>query len=560
MTLDINPFREEKSAKTNLIKQSESNRNKSPQVVEEIIATDEQIRHVLFSINRTRRRLNTINKEIKALYNSSKKNLKFNNNLEQNETDSNFQKLKSDIELLKKEKKTLEDSINPLENSFNSLNLKLKTNLKSVGNILDPLVPIGPESFNKVVNIFVPENYDFPLNLKTFFKPEDISSLNLISKINIKEKEKANETQNKFSFLENSNSILPHHEIMSSIGLHLEQGSLIAGHRGYFLSSDLYLLSSALSSFAFSFLISKGYIPVQPPYMMKKKHILSTCQISDLSENLYSIPSFSSNDENSMKNDSEYSKNKNENIMKNKNNIKSESDEDLCLIATSEQPLSFFSDNLMKSSDLPRRLAGYSTCFRKEAGSSGKDLKGIFRVHQFEKIEQFVYTTKENSCQELKRMVGIAEDFLKELEIPFRTVLVSSEELNDAASVKYDIEGFFPGKENFRKNVNDENIMENKIEENKKILGEFRELMSVSNCTDYQSREIGKKYNDKGEKFFVHMLNGTLCAVQRTLCCYVENWQVIEKQKDGKIKRGVRISEKLKRFWLGEEKDIVYFK
>lgn len=151
------------------------------------------------------------------------------------------------------------------------------------------------------------------------------------------------------------------------------------------------------------------------------------------------------------------------------------------------------------------RFAGTSTCFRKEAGAAGKDMWGIFRVHQFEKIEQFVICTPEQSWNFHDEMILAGQDFIKSLELPYRVVNIVSGALNDAAAKKYDLEAWFPGYD------------------------DYRELQSSSNCLDYQSRELEirlgtKKEGDK-EKKYVHMLNATLCATERTLCCILENYQ-----------------------------------
>jgi seryl-tRNA synthetase len=157
------------------------------------------------------------------------------------------------------------------------------------------------------------------------------------------------------------------------------------------------------------------------------------------------------------------------------------------------------------------RYAGVSTCFRKEAGSSGKDIRGIFRVHQFEKIEQFCLTqdSLEVSQQEHKRMLECAQEFYKSLGIAYRVVCLVSGELNDAAIKKYDLEGWFPGQQT------------------------YRELVSCSNCTDFQSRGVGvrcgNKASTKGDltarASYVHMLNATLCATGRGICCILETYQ-----------------------------------
>ena len=165
----------------------------------------------------------------------------------------------------------------------------------------------------------------------------------------------------------------------------------------------------------------------------------------------------------------------------------------------------------LEGSDLPIRYAGISSCFRKEAGSSGKDMWGIFRVHQFEKIEQFCITTPEESWAMHEEMIAVSERFYQSLELPYQVINIVSGALNDAASKKYDLEAWFPGYD------------------------AFRELVSCSNCTDYQSRSLdirlrSKKGKDdkKDKKEYVHMLNGTLCASERTLCCILENYQTPE--------------------------------
>ncbi|KAI8318910.1 serine-tRNA ligase [Martensiomyces pterosporus] len=182
--------------------------------------------------------------------------------------------------------------------------------------------------------------------------------------------------------------------------------------------------------------------------------------------------------------------------------------EDKYLIATSEQPISAFHSGEwfdQPSEQLPIKYAGYSTCFRKEAGAHGKDTWGIFRVHQFEKIEQFVFTEPEKSWEMFDEMITTSEEFFKSLGISYRVVAIVSSALNDAAAKKYDLEAWFPHQ------------------------GQYRELVSCSNCTDYQSRNLEircgtKKMGDR-EKKYVHCLNSTLCATERTLSCLVENYQ-----------------------------------
>ena len=209
-------------------------------------------------------------------------------------------------------------------------------------------------------------------------------------------------------------------------------------------------------------------------------------------------------------------------------------DDDKYLIATSEQPISaFHSDEWFEDpkTQLPIKYAGYSSCFRKEAGAAGRDMWGIFRVHQFEKVEQFCITEPEKSWEMFDVMVANAEAFYQSLELPYQVVAIVSGALNLAASQKYDLEAWFP------------------------FQGNYKELVSVSNCTDYrefffyesidivfywlhgdaifaEARRLevrcGLKQKDQQRKLYVHMLNGTLCATERTMCCLVENFQTPE--------------------------------
>jgi seryl-tRNA synthetase len=200
------------------------------------------------------------------------------------------------------------------------------------------------------------------------------------------------------------------------------------------------------------------------------------------------------------------------------------------LIATSEQPISaLYRGEWLGPADVPQRFAGVSSCFRKEAGAHGRDVWGIFRVHQFEKVEQFCITSPEKSWAMHDEMIIQAEEFYKNLELPYQVVNICSGELNDAAAKKYDLEAWFPG------------------------YNAFRELVSSSNCTDFQSRGLEIRYNEQGkkgkeekdghkEKTYVHMLNATLCATERTMCCILENYQT---------ENGVRVPTVLQPFMGG---------
>lgn len=279
--------------------------------------------------------------------------------------------------------------------------------------------------------------------------------------------------------VEKKEGILSHHEVMMRLSIFdQDRGVKVAGHRGFFLTGDGVDLNQALINYGLDFLRKKGYVKVMTPFMMRKDVMSKTAQLDQFDEELYKV----SGDE-----------------------------DDKYLIATSEQPISaFHSDEWFDkpSEQLPIRYAGYSTCFRKEAGSHGKDTWGIFRVHQFEKVEQFVITDPASSWDELERMLNNSEEFYQSLGLPYRVVAIVSGALNNAAAMKYDLEAWFP------------------------YQGEYKELVSCSNCTDYQSRRLevrcGMKKQGDIKKTYVHMLNGTLTATERALCCVVENWQTPE--------------------------------
>ncbi|OQV16059.1 Serine--tRNA ligase, cytoplasmic [Hypsibius exemplaris] len=267
-------------------------------------------------------------------------------------------------------------------------------------------------------------------------------------------------------------------------GAELERGAVTAGNRGYYLTGAAVFLEQALIQLALRMLDDKDYTPLYTPFFMRKEIMQEVAQLSQFDEELYKVVGKGSENKDDTTVDEKY------------------------LIATSEQPIAaFHRDEWLAPEQLPKRYAGISTCFRQEVGSHGRDTTGIFRVHQFEKVEQFCITSPHDgaSWQMFEEMVGNAKDFCKALGIPYRVVNIVSGALNDAASKKLDVEAWFPGS------------------------GAFRELVSCSNCTDYQSRRLAirygltKKLNDKAE--LVHMLNATMCATTRVICAILENFQ-----------------------------------
>lgn len=277
-----------------------------------------------------------------------------------------------------------------------------------------------------------------------------------------------------------SNKKTSHSELVSNIS-NIEKASEIAGSRFYYLTGKGALLNFALINYCFDYFTKKGFNPIIPPYVMNEKYMKGAAELSDFEEQLYKLEGT-----------------------------------DLFLIATAEQPLMALNSNEVLE-EVPKKYVGFSTNFRKEAGSHGKDTKGIFRTHSFDKVEQVIICDPKDSKKWHEKMVSFSEDLLKGLEIPYRVVNVASGEMNDNGSKKYDIEGWFPSQK------------------------KYRELVSGTNCTDYQARKLNIKYGKKGgNKNYVHTLNCTGLAFGRTISAILEN----HKQRNGKIK----IPKKLQKY------------
>lgn len=291
-------------------------------------------------------------------------------------------------------------------------------------------------------------------------------------------------------------------------GVDSERGAVTAGGRGYYLLSAAVFLEQALIQLSLRMLYEKNYKPIITPFFVRKDIMQEVAQLSQFDEELYKV------------------------ICKGSDKDDGTVDEKY-LIATSEQPLAaFHRDEWIPIESLPLRYAGLSSCFRQEVGSHGRDTRGIFRVHQFEKVEQFCITSPlDNKSWEIfDEMIANAEEFCKALEIPYRVVNIVSGELNNAASKKYDIEAWFPAS------------------------GAFRELVSCSNCLDYQSRRLQVRYGQtkkmNANVDYVHMLNATMCAVTRVICVILENNQT---------ETGVKVPEALKAFMPPDLQDEIPF-
>jgi seryl-tRNA synthetase len=259
--------------------------------------------------------------------------------------------------------------------------------------------------------------------------------------------------------------------------LDIERAGKVAGSRFFYLKGNGVLLDMALMNFAMAEMIRKGYQPVEPPYLMRKKPYEGVTALSDFEDMLYKVEN-----------------------------------EDLYLIATSEHPMAaMFMDEVFEEEELPCKLVGISTCFRKEAGAHGKDTRGIFRTHQFNKIEQFIFCTPEQSWKMHEELLKNAEELIQKLGLPYRVVNVCTGDIGTVAAKKYDVEVWMPAQK------------------------AYREIISCSNCTDYQARRLNIRYREKEgapTKGFIHTLNSTAVATGRTMVAILENFQ----QEDGSVK------------------------
>jgi seryl-tRNA synthetase len=266
-------------------------------------------------------------------------------------------------------------------------------------------------------------------------------------------------------------NLLGHYELTLKTQIaNFDDATSVAGNRGYYLTGMGVKLNRALISYAIDFLEKENYMMHETPHMMLETALDGLTQLEDFQETLYKCVK------------------------------KTDDKEPQYLIATSEQPLTaMFRNKILHYKEFPLKLGGLSYCYRKEAGKQGKDTLGLFRVHQFEKVEQFCVADPDNSWNVMQDMLQIAQQFYNSLGLSYQVINVHSQDLNNAASMKYDLEGYFPGAET-----------------------KYRELVSCTNCTDYISKKIHTK--DDKERF-VHMLNATLCANTRTICCILETYQ-----------------------------------
>lgn len=380
--------------------------------VDELLKYDKQWRENINKINQLRQKRNEVTQKIAEL---KKKN--------------------KDIKSLLKEMKNIPDQIKKLEQDADKHKKKTTEILMQLPNILDPSVPYGVDDHDNV------EIKKIGKPLKFDFEPKN------------------------------------HLEIAKNLGMiDSERAAKVAGHGFFYITGDLALLEQALVRFTIDFMIKRGYLFVEPPYMLHRKPYLGVTDLEFFGDQLYKIEG-----------------------------------EDLYLIATAEHPLaSMFMDEVIDKNKLPIKLVGLSPCFRKEVGTHGKYTKGLFRMHQFHKIEQFIFCEPKDSAKLHEELQKNSDDLYKALGLSFRIVNVCTGDIGIIASKKYDTEILMAD-------------------------GQYREVGSNSNCTDYQARRLNIKFREKPGQAaigFVHTLNNTAIATSRTLIGILEQNQ----QKDGSVK------------------------
>ena len=294
--------------------------------------------------------------------------------------------------------------------------------------------------------------------------------------------DKENSEIKKFGEIRNINNPKDHLEIAESLGLiDVQKASEVSGSRFSYLFGDLVKIELNLVLWAMQQLSDKGFKPTIPPVLVRENALYGTGFFPDDAEQVYEIPN-----------------------------------DDLYLVGTSEVPLAaLHSNEILDTATLPIRYAGFSTCFRREAGTYGKDTTGIFRVHQFDKVEMFSFCDPEKSEEEHKFILSVEEELLQALEIPYRVVDVCAGDLGSSASKKYDIEAWIPSQQ------------------------AYREVTSCSNTTDFQARRLNIRGKADGETNVLHTLNGTAIAVGRILIALIENNQT----EDGKVEFSDSVAE-----------------
>ena len=381
-------------------------------LVDDLLSYDKNWRELIKEVNELRHKRNILTLEIAKL-----------------------KKEKKDYKDKLKEVKEIPQKIKKLEHQTLEYKKKINSILMKLPNILHESVPVGKDENDNVVERVYGKPPEFD------FKPKN------------------------------------HLEILSDLGLiDQERAAKVAGHGFFYLREELVLLDYAIMQFAVDFLRKKGYVLIEPPFMLKEKPYLGVTDLDFFKDQLYKIEG-----------------------------------DDLFLIATAEHPLAaMFMDEILDKNELPIKLIGISPCFRREVGAHGKYTKGLFRMHQFNKVEQFVFCLPEQSWELHEELQRNSEELYKKLGLHFRVVNVCTGDIGSLAAKKYDIEVWMAD-------------------------GKFREVGSNSNCTDYQARRLNIRWREKegqAPKGFVHTLNNTALATSRTMIAILEQFQ----QEDGSVK------------------------
>ena len=387
------------------------------------------------------------------------------------ERDKKWRALKQKADKLRQKRNELTNKIRELKSQKKQYDLILKQAQSVPGKI--PLMENEMSELSKQINSYL----------------EKLPNI-LHEKVPLGKDEKDNIPFKFFKERPTTNSdLLSHSELLEKTNLaNFDAGRINSGQGFNYLTGELAELDLALQRFGIDFLLKKGFKLVVPPLALNKKTLGGTVPLDEFNDVIYKIEG-----------------------------------EDLYLIATAEQPLvSLNSNKTFNKEDLPIKICAITPCFRKEIGSRGVDTKGLFRMHQFNKVEQVVISDHENSYNLLEEMESLTEDFFKKLELPFRVIEICSGDLGPKQTKQYDIEAWFPRQQ------------------------EYQEVTSASNTGEYQSATLNIKYVEGEEKKFCHLLNNTMVATSRAMVAIIENFQ----NKDGTIK----IPKALRKYMNGKKK------
>ena len=352
---------------------------------------------------------------------------------------------KEDRPALLESSKTLAEKVKSADNTKSAAEERVREILLNLSNVVEEDVPVGGEADFKIIeHIGTPREFSF--------EPKD------------------------------------HVELGKILGaIDTERGAKVSGARFYYLTGVGALLEFALVNMAISQAMAAGFIPMNPPVLVKPSAMEGTGFLGQAAENVFHLEK-----------------------------------DDFYLVGTSEVPLAaYHMDEILPANKLPLRYAGYSSCFRREAGSYGKDTRGIIRVHQFDKVEMFSFCPPEEAEAEHRRLLQWEKDFLNAIEVPYRVIDVASGDLGSSAARKFDCEAWIPTQ------------------------NAYREVTSTSNCTEFQARRLNIRMKDENGTRPIATLNGTLCAIPRIIVAILENHQ----QEDG----SVRVPKALVPFLGGRE-------